>query len=108
MLVTTRMAFAALLIGSTFAMTSIAAHAASPGCPSAAQKTEGEIGAGNNSPATGVQKTEGEIGAGNTQQASARKTEGEIGAGNNSPASGVQKTEGEIGAKQMAGAQPCK
>jgi hypothetical protein len=118
MRLSTRMAFAALLLGSTFGMTTIAAHAATPGCPSATQKTEGEGGAGGNwqsKPGAGVQKTESEGGAGGgTQQAGLQKTEGEGGAGGNwqsKPGAGVQKTEAEGGAgggRQQAMATPCK
>lgn len=88
-----KMAFAALLLGTSFGMTPLTAHAATPGCPSATQKAEGEIGAGNG-----------------TQQAAAQKAEGEIGAGNSTPKTATQKAEGEIGAgaQQQASATPCK
>jgi hypothetical protein len=116
MRLTSKMAFAALLLGSTFGMTTIAAHAATPGCPSATQKTEAEGGSGGNwkgGPAAGAQKTEAEGGAGGgTQQQYAQKTEAEGGSGGNWQAksgAGVQKTEAEGGAgQQQAMAQPCK
>ncbi|HLY91111.1 MAG TPA: hypothetical protein VKQ27_19160 [Acetobacteraceae bacterium] len=118
MRLTSKMAFAALLLGSTFGMTTLAAHAATPGCPSATQKTEAEGGAGGNwqgKPGAATQKTEAEGGAGGNwqKQASAtQKTEAEGGAGGNwqgKPGASVQKTEAEGGAgTQQASAQPCK
>jgi hypothetical protein len=92
MRLSTRIAFAALLLGSTFGMTTIAAHAA--GCPSATQKAESEGGAGGGTQQQYAQKTESEGGAGGgTQQNFAQKTESEGGAG---------------GGTQQAMAQPCK
>ena len=120
MRLTSKMAFAALLLGSTFGMTSVAAYAATPGCPSATQKTEAEGGAGGNwqaKPGAATQKTEAEGGAGGNwqRQASAtQKTEAEGGAGGNwqaKPGASVQKTEAEGGAggnQQQAMAKPCK
>jgi hypothetical protein len=119
MRLTSKMAFAALLLGSTIGMTTLAAHAATPGCPSATQKTEAEGGAGGNwqaKPGAAAQKTEAEGGAGGNWQAkpgaAAQKTEAEGGAGGNwqaKPGGGVQKTEAEGGAgQQQAMAQPCK
>jgi hypothetical protein len=93
MRLTTKMAFAALLLGSTFGMTTVAAYAATPGCPSATQKTEAEGGAGGGTQQAGVRKTEAEGGAGGGTQQYARKTEAEGGAG---------------GGTQQAMAQPCK
>jgi hypothetical protein len=89
-------AFVAILLGSTFAVTSVAAPAATTGC----QKTEAEGGAGGNwqlSPGAGTQKTEAEGGAGGNWQ--------------QSPGAGIQKTEAKRGAgavSQQAMAQPCK
>ena len=99
MRLSSKMAFAALLLGSTFGMTTVAAYAATPGCPSATQKTEAEGGAGGNwqaKPGAAAQKTEAEGGAGGgTQQSFTRKTEAEGGAGG--------------GTQQLASAnKPCK
>ncbi len=116
MRLTSKMAFAALLLGSTFGMTTLAA-AATPGCPSATQKTEAEGGAGGNwqaKPGAATQKTEAEGGAGGNwqKQASAtQKTEAEGGSGGNwqaKPGAGVQKTEAEGGGVQQTAANPCK
>jgi Spy/CpxP family protein refolding chaperone len=113
MRLSTRTAFAALLLGSTFAMTSLAAHAASPGCPSATQKTEAEGGAGGGTQQQYAQKTEAEGGAGGgTQQQYAQKTEAEGGAGGGTQQQYAQKTEAEGGAgggtQQASAAQPCR
>ena len=90
-----KMAFAALLLGSTLGMTTVAAYAATPGCPSATQKTEAEGGSGGGTQQQYARKTEAEGGAGGgTQQQFTRKTEAEGGAGG--------------GTQQQAMAQPCK
>jgi hypothetical protein len=82
MRLSSKMAFAALLLGSTFGMTTLAANAATPGCPSATQKTEAEGGAGGGTQQQYTRKTEAEGGAGGgTQQQLTRKAEAEGGAG---------------------------
>ncbi len=95
MRLSSKMAFAALLLGSSLGMTTLAANAATPGCPSATQKTEAEGGAGGGTQQQYARKTEAEGGAGGgTQQPYTRKTEAEGGAGG--------------GTQQLASAKPCK
>lgn len=96
-----KMALAALLLGTTFAMTSVTAHAASTGC----QKAESEGGAGGGTQQ--AQKAESEGGAGGgTQQASAQKAESEGGAGGGTQQ--AQKAASEGGAGALASATPCR
>ena len=104
-----RMTLAALLLGLTFGgVTTLAAHAASPGCPSASQKAEQEGGSGGTwqqNPGAGAQQAEQEGGSGGTWQqnpgAGAQQAEQEGGSG------GTWQQNPGAGAQQAA-ADPCR
>jgi hypothetical protein len=93
-----KMAFAALLLGTTFAVTTVTAHAAP--CP---QKAESEGGAGGGTQQ--AQKAESEGGAGGgTQQAQKAESEGGAGGGTQQ----AQKAASEGGAGALTASAGCK
>ncbi len=96
-----KMAFAALLLSTTFAMTSVTAHAAP--CPPGAQKADSEGGAGGGTQQ--AQKADSEGGAGGgTQQAQKAASEGGSGGGTQQ----AQKAESEGGAGALTASAGCK